>query len=399
MSHAPNVITRRSSPRGGERPARAARSRIVLAPTASDAFRTMTTTATTPAVPASPLGSGNRRGGDRRRGGRRRADVWIRRARYVAAALTALGVAWVLAWLVWPALVVGTPRTEVRQVTVGGRVRTYRLHHPVAWDPEQPLPLVLAFHGHTATGRTLEYETGLDAVADRARVLVAYPDGVTRWPALARVPLVGAALSGLSRTWNVGTCCEPASTDHVDDVAFAAAVVRTLAADGSVDRRRVYATGFSIGGTLALKLACDRPELVAAVASVEGTMPDVACPSGAPTPVWLVRGGEDAELRADLAENRDQGGRYRFAESMRVALAFWARRNGCSGPVERRAAAHVATEAYTGCPAGLAAAQLLVHGNAHAWPGGRRPWLLAPRPAPDVPLARWLVPFFLTHTR
>ncbi|GJG86701.1 esterase [Gemmatimonadetes bacterium T265] len=323
--------------------------------------------------------------------------MWVRRARRAAWGAAALGAAFLALRVVWPALVVAAPRTETRTLVVGGRARSYRLHHPEAWDPEQPLPLVLAFHGHTATGRTMEYESGLDAAADRARVLVAYPDGVSRVPALARVPLVGPALAGLTRTWNVGACCAPASTDAVDDVAFAAAVVRTLAADGSVDPARVYATGFSIGGTLALKLACDRAGLVAAVASIEGTMPDVACAPPAPTPVWLVRGGEDAELRADLAENRGQGGSYRFAESMRVALAFWARRNACAGPVVRHATARVATEAYAGCPGALAAAQLLVHGNAHAWPGGRRPWLLAPRPAPGVPLSRWLLTFFLAH--
>lgn len=350
-------------------------------------------------LPLPPPASRDRRAGDRRHGGRRRADVWARRVRRSAWALVTVGAGLLALRVIWPALVVGTPRTEARTLTVGGRVRSYRLHHPEAWDPEQPLPLVLAFHGHAGTGRVLEYESGLDAAADRARVLVAYPDGVPRFPGLARVPIIGGALAGITRTWNVGTCCAPASTDSVDDVAFAAAVVRTLAAEGSVDRARVYATGFSIGGTLALKLACDRAGLVAAVASVEGTMPDVACTPAAPTPVWLVRGGEDAELRADLAENRGQGGRYRFAESMRVALTFWARRNGCTGLVVRRTNTRVATEAYAGCPAALAAAQILVHGNAHAWPGGRRPWLLAPRPAPDVPLSRWLLPFFLAHAR
>lgn len=325
--------------------------------------------------------------------------MWARRARRAGWGIVAFGAALLALRVVWPALVVGTPRTEVRTLTVGGRLRSYRLHHPAAWDPEQPLPLVLAFHGHAGTGRVLEYESDLDAAADGAHVLVAYPDGVPRFAAVARVPLVGDALAGLTRTWNVGACCAPASSDSVDDVAFAAAVVRTLAAEGSVDRARVYATGFSIGGTLALKLACDRAGLVAAVASVEGTMPDVACTPPAPTPVWLVRGGEDAELRADLAENRGQGGRYRFAESMRVALAFWARRNGCAGPVVRRAHPRVVTEAYAGCPGALAAAQLLVHGNAHAWPGGRRPWVLAPRPAPGVPLSPWLLSFFLAHAR
>lgn len=351
-----------------------------------------------PLVVARPA-SRDRRGGDRRRGERRRADAWARWVRRGAWGVVVCGVALLALRLVWPALVVDLPRTETRTLTVGGRVRSYRLHHPAAWDPEQPLPLVLAFHGHTGTGRILEYESDLDAAADRARVLVAYPEGVPRFPVLAHVPLIGNALAGLTRTWNVGTCCAPASTSQVNDVAFAAAVVRTLAAEGSVDQTRVYATGFSIGGTLALKLARDRAGLAAAVASVEGTMPDVPCTPAAPTPVWLVRGGEDAELRADLAENREQGGRFRFAESMRVALAFWARRNGCTGPVVRRTQPRVTTEAYAGCAGTLAAAQFLVHGNAHAWPGGRQPWLLAPHPAPGVPLSRWLLAFFLAHPR
>lgn len=363
----------------------------------------------------------DRRAGDRRHAGRRGADVRARWARAAARAAALAAVVLIALRVVWPALVVGHPRTEVRRLVVGGRARTFRLHHPAGWDPEQPLPLVLAFHGHAGSARVLEYESRLDEAGDRARVLVAYPDGVPRFPLVARLPLVGGALAGLTRTWNVGTCCAPAccvprlagragadaTGGPVDDVAFAAAVVRTLAAEGSADPARVYATGFSIGGTLALRIACDRAGLVAAVASVEGTMPDVACTPARAVPVWLVRGGEDAELRADLAENRDGGGRFRPAESMRAALTFWGRRDGCAGPVVRRSGARVSTEAFAGCPAdrgGVApgapsAALLLVHGNAHAWPGGRRPWLLAPSPSPGVPLARWLVTFFRGRPR
>ncbi len=361
--------------------------------------------ASTPLAPIPPdAPTRPRRGADRRRGGRRRRDLWIRRARAAAWAAVALAAVALALRVAVPGLVVGHARTEVRTLVVGGRARTYRLHHPERWDPEQPLPLVLAFHGHEANARVLEYESRLDDAADRARVLVAYPDGVPRLPALARVPIVGGLLAGLTRTWNVGECCAPATTDRVDDLAFAAAVVRTLAADGSVDRTRVYATGFSIGGTLALRIACERPALVAAVASVEGTMPDAPCAAALPTPVWLVRGGEDVDLRDDLVENRESGARVRPAESMQAALAFWARRDGCAGPIDRRPGPRVATAAASGCPdtpsgAPLAAAQLLVHGNAHAWPGGRRAWLLAPTPAPAVPLARWMVTFFLTYRR
>lgn len=346
-----------------------------------------------------------RRARERRTGlaawtGRRARDAWRRRSLVVTVALAVVTVGWLALRLAWPAVVVAAHRTDVRTLAVGGLVRRYRLHHPPRWDAEQALPLVLAFHGHQGSARIVEYESRLDEAADRAHVLVAYPDGTGVLPAaVAGWPILGQVL----HTWNVGACCAPASGGDgrrpVDDVRFASAVVRTLVAEGVVDPQRVYATGFSIGGTLALKLACDRAGLVAAVASVEGTMPDTTCAPGRRVPVLFVRGGEDDELRADLQENRSQGSRYVFAESMRAALRFWARHDGCAGPVRRTPGVRVTRDSVAGCPAGVEAGMLLVHGNAHAWPGGRRPYLFAPRPAPGVPLSAWLLTFFLRHER
>ncbi|MBV9879230.1 MAG: prolyl oligopeptidase family serine peptidase [Gemmatirosa sp.] len=337
-----------------------------------------------------------RRSADRRRSDRRdhpRVGAWWRRrGAWLVAAVATLASVPLLLRALWPAEVAPMARTERHTVVVGGRTRSYLLHHPAGWDAEQPLPLVLAFHGHRGDARTVRYESRLDDAADRARMLVAYPDGTG--------PLDGWPLIGGhgALTWNVGPCCAPASTERVDDEAFASAIVRQLAEEGAVDARRVYATGFSIGGTLALKLACDRASEFAAVADVEGTMPDARCTPTSGVSVLLVRGSDDDELRADLAENRARAG-HRFADSMRGALRFWAARDGCAGPLTvARRRAWTAHEA-TACAAGLAAGLLVVPGNEHAWPGGRRPWLLAPRPAPDVPLSDSVLAFFRAHAK
>ena len=340
-----------------------------------------------------------RRGGDRRHGlaavlalGRRARDTWRRRAIGCAGALVVLLLAaGALRWL-WPAQLARLDRTEVRTVTVGGRERRFRLHHPPRWDSEERLPLVLVFHGHLGNGRTVEYESRLDDAADSARLLVAYPDGTG---GLDRLPLIGGRW-GL--TWNAGTCCAPATTRRVDDVAFAAAIVRALDADGSVDPRRVYAAGFSIGGTLALRIACERTALVAAVADVEGTMPDTTCAPGARVPVLLVSGTEDDELRADLRENRGHAA-LPFATRMRDAVRFWAARDGCTGPLVRDAGALVRRDSAAGCPGDLAVVLLGVAGNAHAWPGGRKPWAFAPSPAADVALDARMLAFFGRYAR
>ena len=128
-------------------------------------------------------------------------------------------------------------------------------------------------------------------------------------------------------------------------------------------------------------------------------MPDVPCAPARGVSVLLVRGSDDDELRADLAENRARsdttGVARRLADSMRGALRFWAARDSCAGapvPNEQRVRAADGTRwrwtayAPNGCTPGLAVRLLVVPGNPHAWPGGRRPSLFSPRAAPGVPL-------------
>jgi polyhydroxybutyrate depolymerase len=349
-------------------------------------------------MPADPTRE-RRSGRDRRAGlaallalGRRAHDVWHRRAIGCAAVLTVVALVSVVVRWLWPAAFASADRTESRALVVGGRTRTFRLHHPPGWDPEQPLPLVLVFHGHQGNARTVEYESVLDTAADRAGVLVAYPNGTGP---LDRIPLLGGHWD---LTWNAGTCCAPATTQHVDDVGFASAIVRELVAEGAVDPRRVYAAGFSIGGTFALMLACDEAGLVAAVADVEGTMPDTTCTPGRRVPVLLVSGSDDDELRADLRENRARNP-LRFAVSMRGALRFWATRDGCTGPILRTSGATVWRDSATGCPSGLDVLLLGINGNEHAWPGGRRPYAFAPEPASGVALDDRILVFALRHAR
>jgi poly(3-hydroxybutyrate) depolymerase len=97
--------------------------------------------------------------------------------------------------------------------------------------------------------------TGFNRLSDRDGVLVAYPEGV-------------------SYSFNAGLCCGPAVPGDVDDVGFLAAVVTDLKAHGA---GRVAAVGFSVGGMMAYRLACERPELVDTVGSMSGTLEIPRC--------------------------------------------------------------------------------------------------------------------------
>lgn len=275
--------------------------------------------------------------------------------------------------------------TTFHRLRAGGRERSFLLHLPPAERVRHPVPLLLAFHGYQANASVLEHDSGLDAVADRHGWAVAYVNGT-------------GGLPFASLAFNAVTCCGTAPDRGVDEVALARAIVDTLAATGVADRARVYAAGFSNGGMLALRLACQEQPLVAGVADVAGAMPDTACAGARGLPVLLVRGARDDELRADHRELRRRDGR-RFAASFRGAQRYWARRNGCAPGLARDSSAALVELAALGCPAGLDVRQLVVAGQGHAWPGGRRPWLFAPAPSRAVNASERIVAFFEQEAR
>ena len=65
----------------------------------------------------------------------------------------------------------------------GGVQRHYRLHVPVGYNTQKPVPLVLMLHGRGGNGKGFEQLTGMSAVADKETFLVAYPDALGKPPA------------------------------------------------------------------------------------------------------------------------------------------------------------------------------------------------------------------------
>jgi len=273
--------------------------------------------------------------------------------------------------------------TTFHTLRSGGRERSFLLHLPPS--VRHPVPLLLAFHGYLANANTVEYASGLDAVADRYGWAVAYPNGTG--------PLRFAGLA-----WNAITCCGAATRRNVDDVGFARALVDALVDAGVAERARVYATGFSNGGMLAIRLACQSDAFVAGVADVAGAMPDTVCQGRRAVPVLLVRGADDDELRADHRDHQHRN-RNAYAVSFAGAMRYWTRRNGCATGLARDSSAAVVEIRANDCPPGRDVRELVVAGQAHAWPGGRKPWLLSPPPAPDVDASERIVAFFEREAR
>lgn len=216
-------------------------------------------------------------------------------------------------------------------VTIDRKLRSYRLFVPRTAS-RHPLPLVLVLHGYGQSGKLLEPATGYDKLADEQGFLVAYPD----------------AIHGV---WNT-RLPSGFKSSLADDVRFLTQLVDEIARRHKVDRRRVYATGHSDGARMTYRLACEHPEVFAAVAPVAGGMTLVCHPTRAVS-VLQVEGGDDELTGAEAA----------------AAVKTMRRLDGCPGrPISAEGGAST-LQRFAPCRSGTQVWSAVVPGvGHHIWP-------------------------------
>ena len=259
-----------------------------------------------------------------------------------------------------------------RTLDLDGGSRTYAIHVPSGLLPSIPAPLVFAFHGGGQTAMGFEGFAHLQAKSDSSGFILVEPEGT---------PALPGSSPGTLDVWNAGNCCELASqvNDNVDDVGFVATMLDSIESEVCVDPKRVFATGFSNGGMLSHRLACQLSDRIAAIAAVSGGMGnrnlDVTpvqtlfpCSPGRPVPVLHIHGTQDACYPFD-------GGYVPLsaitAEPVSVTVADWVTRNGCSsGPPATVLSAGLATCVTYPCSATGEVELCTIDGGGHYWPGG-----------------------------
>ncbi len=203
----------------------------------------------------------------------------------------------------------GAPSVGVSRGTLGDgeRQRSYRLFIPQGLDAATAAPLVIALHGGLATGEIFARQTGFDVVAQARGFIVAYPDG-------------------LGRVWNAGRCC---GNSQSEDVAYIRALVAALKTRLRIDAGRVYGMGFSNGAMLAHRIACEAPELFAAIAPVAGGLMVDVCRSRTAVSALMIQGRLDTRIPWD-------GGRFdgSYRPSMQEMVTRLAGRGACSSEVK-----------------------------------------------------------------
>lgn len=186
--------------------------------------------------------------------------------------------------LLGSAMLVGTAYAQNLSLTIGNQTRTALLYAPSgAVNP----PLVISMHGLSGTGQQQRSMSRFEPIAEREKFVVAFPDG-------------------LSNRWDIS---------GMTDVNFILAVIDSAAQRYGIDRSRVYATGFSMGGMMSYHLANRAADKIAAIGPVGGfLLGNDPHNSSRPMPILHIHGDMDSVVAYSRLAN---------------ILKGWATRNVC----------------------------------------------------------------------
>ncbi len=272
------------------------------------------------------------------------------------------------------------PGDYVETIKSGSRLRKFRLHVPSRYNPKNATPLLLAFHGTSASAAVLERETSFNPRADSMNFLVVYPEG-------------------LHRGWNIGECCRYSFMKNVDDVRFSLDVIRTLQRFMNVDSTRIYATGYSDGGSLAYLLACKHPRVIAAASAIGSTLYDPLPKCEGPVSILNIHATRDGHVpflgKTGTVASSERGEHTEHSAS--DVVHFWLENNKCALESAAAKTENVKRDYYT-CR-GSEVVFFTIEGGDHGWPGGGRGWILSPMPPKDLSASDSILKFFFAHPR
>jgi polyhydroxybutyrate depolymerase len=216
--------------------------------------------------------------------------------------------------------------------------RWFKVHIPPSYQPDLSMALVFNLHGLGSNLDEQELLSGMTAKADEAGFIVVYPQA-------------GASV------WNI-----QAGEIGAIDVNFIRELIGYLETKLNIDPARIYATGFSNGGGMVHRLACDLSDRIAAIAPVAGAhMPDQPCEPERPVPVLAIHGTADP-----FAPYLDE----RVGQNIPQWAADWAARNGCNpAPVSQEQGPGIYVESWGGCEANASVVIYRIEGVGHTWPG------------------------------
>ncbi|MCG2811451.1 MAG: hypothetical protein L6428_08330 [Candidatus Aminicenantes bacterium] len=252
-----------------------------------------------------------------------------------------------------------------RKLKIGGQKRFYQIHVPGGYAGNKAHPVVLVFHGGGGDPGSVRYESGMDGTADREGFIVVYPAGTNK-----RLFLKDRLL-----LWNDGRPDKDGAYSKVDDVGYTAAILDDLGTMFNVDKRRVYACGYSNGAQFTYRLAKRLSQRIAAIAVVAGHRPvkDEYDPvPSRPISVMQFSGTEDKLGPYYGGRPPERAALSDVVKPVKETIKSWVDFDKCPPePTESKKIGLAVMHRYGPCQDGAEVVLWTLEHGGHTWPGGR----------------------------
>ena len=211
-----------------------------------------------------------------------------------------------------------TPDAAMQSLTLGG-ARPTTLQVPPTIVPGQTYPLILVLHGYSASGfiQQIYFELKPPPITGGAFLLA--PDGLTD--------------SLGNEYWNAGPECCDFDNSGVDDVAYLGGLLDEAIAKFPIDKNRVFIVAHSNGAFMAYRMACERADVIAAIAGLAGanvSMDGSGCTPSKPVSVLHIHGNADMTIFYAGGMVDPSAAPYPGAVA---SVTQWAGYDGCTTPL------------------------------------------------------------------
>jgi predicted peptidase len=201
-----------------------------------------------------------------------------------------------------------------------GKVLPYRLLQPENYDPEKKYPLVVFLHGAGERGGDNELQMihGVKTFAEAPYR--------KKYPCFVIAPQCSNKDRWVEVDWNADTHTTPKRPS--EPMGLLLELIPALQKEFSIDPKRLYVSGLSMGGYGTWDLIIRKPDWFAAAAPVCGGGDETQAEKIAKVPVWVFHGAQDGAVKVARSRNmvaalEKAGGKPKYKEYPDVGHDSW----------------------------------------------------------------------------
>ena len=222
-----------------------------------------------------------------------------------------------------PAVVLAQEKLSLEKIVwkdPSGKELPYRFMKPEGYEATKKYPLVIFLHGAGERGSDNDKQLihGVPQFASK--------ENREKYPCFLIAPQCPDNVKWVDVDWSAATHTTP--KEMTEPSRMTIALIESTLKQYSIDPKRVYLTGLSMGGYGTWDLLARRPDLFAAAVPVCGGADEATAEKIKNIPIWVFHGAKDGAVKPARSRNmvaalEKAGGKPKYTEYQNVGHDSW----------------------------------------------------------------------------